>query len=131
MKTEDHEITFSHEKVQEFVQLMGDRNPIYQSIHKAKEYGFKTIPLPQAMPNIAYQWIEIPWNLQDPVIHRKQKCVLHQRMFIEERYRAVIKVTDQYERHNHFFIQQTLYLYDGNGLLCFEGISDLVAGGLS
>lgn len=54
------------------------------------------------MPNIAYQWIEIPWNLQDPVIHRKQKCVLHQRMFIEERYRAVIKVTDQYERHHHF-----------------------------
>ncbi|SDM75052.1 N-terminal half of MaoC dehydratase [Fictibacillus solisalsi] len=131
MRTKDHEIMFSSEKVQEFVQLTGERNPIYQSIDKAKEYGFKTIPLPPAMPNIVYQWIEIPWKLEHPVILRKQNCVLHQRMFIGERYRAVVKVTDQNKRQHHFFVQQTLCIYNRDGQLCFEGISDLIAGGLS
>ncbi|MFF2448246.1 hypothetical protein ACFVSW_14195 [Neobacillus sp. NPDC058068] len=38
MKTDKHEIIFSKEDVQQFVQLIGDRNPIYQSAERAKAY---------------------------------------------------------------------------------------------
>ena len=52
-------------------------------------------------------------------------------MYIEEIYRAVVEVTDQYQRHNLTFMKQTLFLFNRDGKLCFEGISDLTLGGLS
>ncbi|WP_026565024.1 FAS1-like dehydratase domain-containing protein [Bacillus sp. UNC41MFS5] len=131
MKTKEHEIIFNKDDVKQFVQLIGDRNPIYQSSERAKDYGFETIPLPPTMPMIAYKWLETPWELKYPIIHRKQKCIQHQRMYIEEIYKAVVEVTDQYQRHNLTFMKQTLFLFNRDGKLCFEGISDLTLGGLS
>lgn len=131
MKTKEHEIIFNKEDVQQLVQLIGDRNPIYQSSESAKNYGFETIPLPPTMPMMAYKWLAPPWELQHPIIHRKQKCIQHQRMYIDEVYRAIVEVTDQFQRQNLTFIKQTLYLYNRDGKLCFEGISDLILGGLS
>ena len=131
MKTKEHEIIFNKEDVQQIVQLIGDRNPIYQSSERAKDYGFETIPLHPTMPMMAYKWIAPPWELQHPIIHRKQKCIQHQRMYIDEVYRAIVEVTDQFQRQNLTFIKQTLYLYNRDGKLCFEGISDLILGGLS
>lgn len=52
-------------------------------------------------------------------------------MYIDEVYRAIVEVTDQFQRQNLTFIKQTLYLYNRDGKLCFEGISDLILGGLS
>lgn len=57
MKTKEHEIIFNKEDVQQLVQLIGDRNPIYQSSERAKNYGFETIPLPPTMPMMAYKWL--------------------------------------------------------------------------
>ncbi|MEH7375969.1 FAS1-like dehydratase domain-containing protein [Neobacillus drentensis] len=131
MKTKEHEIIFNKEDVQQIVQLIGDLNPIYQSSERAKDYGFETIPLHPTMPMMAYKWIAPPWELQLPIIHRKQKCIQHQRMYIDEVYRAIVEVTDQFQRQNLTFIKQTLYLYNRDGKLCFEGISDLILGGLS
>ncbi|PGY07728.1 MaoC family dehydratase N-terminal domain-containing protein [Bacillus sp. AFS031507] len=131
MKTKEHEIIFNKEDVQQIVQLIGDLNPIYQSSERAKDYGFETIPLHPTMPMMAYKWIAPPWELQHPIIHRKQKCIQHQRMYIDEVYRAIVEVTDQFQRQNLTFIKQTLYLYNRDGKLCFEGISDLILGGLS
>jgi hypothetical protein len=71
MKTKEHEIIFNKDDVQQFVQLIGDRNPIYQSSERAKDYSFETIPLPPTMPMIAYKWLETPWELKHPIIHRK------------------------------------------------------------
>lgn len=93
--------------------------------------GLETIPLPPTMPMMAYKWLAPPWELQHPIIHRKQKCIQHQRMYIDEVYRAIVEVTDQFQRQNLTFIKQTLYLYNRDGKLCFEGISDLILGGLS
>jgi hypothetical protein len=131
MKTKEQGITFNKEDVQQFVQLIDDRNPIYKSLERAKEYGFETIPLPPTMPMMAYKWLDLPWELQQPIIHRKQKCIQHQRIYIDEIYRAIVEVTDPVQRQNLTFIKQTLYLYNKDGKLCFEGVSDLIVGGLS
>lgn len=131
MKTKEQEIIFTIEDVQQFVQLMDDRSPIYQSLEKAKEAGLKTIPLPPTMPMIAYKWLDIPWELQQPLIHRKQKCIHHQKMYINECYRAIVKVSKPVQRQNLTFIKQTLSLANEDGELCFEGMSDLIVGGLS
>jgi len=131
MITNEHEIIFIKEDVQQIVQLIGDRNPIYQSSERAKDFGFKTIPLHPTMPMLAYKWLASAWELKHPIIHRKQKCIQHKRMYIDEVYRAIVEVTDQFQRQNLTFIKQTLYLYNRDGKLCFEGISDLILGGLA
>jgi acyl dehydratase len=131
MKTKEYEIIFTQEDVQQFIQLIGDHNPIYQSAERAKAYGFETIPLPPTMPMIAYKWVETPWEFQPPIIHRKQKCIQHERMYIDEIYRAIVEVTDPIQRQKLTFIKQTLYLYNRDGKLYFEGIADLIVGGLS
>ena len=131
MKTKEHEIIFNADDVEQFVKLIGDRNPIYQSSERAKDYGFERLPLPPTMPMMAYKWFETNWELQYSVIHRKQKCILHQRLYVDEIYRAIVEVTDQSQRHNLTFMKQTLYLYNKDEKLCFEGISDLILGGMS
>jgi hypothetical protein len=131
MKTKEYEIMFTQEDVQQFVQLIGDQNLIYQSPERAKDYGLETIPLPPTMPMMAYKWIETPWELQEPIVHRKQKCIQHQRMYMDEIYRAIVEVTDPFQRQKLTFIKQTLYLYNNDGQLCFEGVSDLILGGLT
>lgn len=131
MKTKEYEIMFTQEDVQQFLQLIGDQNLIYQSPERAKEYGLETIPLPPTMPMMAYKWIETPWELQQPIVHRKQKCIQHQRMYMDEIYRAIVEVTDPFQRQKHTFIKQTLNLYNNDGQLCFEGVSDLILGGLT
>ncbi|WP_110928108.1 MaoC family dehydratase [Bacillus massiliglaciei] len=130
MKTKEYEIIFTQEDVLQFIQLIGDQNSIYLSAEGAKDYGFETIPLPPTMPMMAYKWFETPWELQQPSIHRKQKCTLHQIMYINEIYRAVVEVTNSFQRQKLTFIKQTLYLYNNDGQLCFEGVSDLILGGL-
>lgn len=55
----------------------------------------------------------------------------HQRMYIGEIYRAIVEVTNPFQRQNLTFIKQTLYLYRNDGQLCFEGVSDLILGGLT
>jgi len=131
MKMKKHEIIFNEADVEQFVKLIGDRNPIYQSLERAKDYGFERIPLPQAMPMMAYKWFETKWELPYSIIHRKQKCILHQRMYVDEIYHAIVEVTDQSKRHNLTFMKQILYLYNSDEKLCFEGISDLVLEDLS
>lgn len=52
-------------------------------------------------------------------------------MYIDEIYRAIVEVTEPFQRQNFTFIKQTLYLYNDEGQLCFEGESDLILGGLT
>ncbi|KAB2336257.1 MaoC family dehydratase [Cytobacillus depressus] len=130
MKSEEADIIFNMEEVQQFVQLLGDQNPIYQSIKTAKTNGFQSIPLPPTMPMIAYKRIKTPWQLQHPVIHRKQHCTNYHTMYINQTYHAFVKLEDQYQRKQFTFIQQSLYLYDQDRILCFKGTSQLITGGL-
>jgi hypothetical protein len=52
-------------------------------------------------------------------------------MYIDEIYRAIVEVTDPIQRQKLTFIKQTLFLYNRDGKLYFEGIADLIVGGLS
>ncbi|MFY4775849.1 FAS1-like dehydratase domain-containing protein [Metabacillus sp. RGM 3146] len=130
MKTEAQEILFTDKDVLSYVQALGDRNPVYQSAEQALQHGYKHIPLPPLMPVISYQRISVPWELQAPVIHREQQCTLYQVMFSNEKYKAVISLSDQRKHGDYFFVRQTLHLYDLDGHLCFTGVSSLVAGGI-
>ncbi|AIM16518.1 MULTISPECIES: MaoC family dehydratase [Neobacillus] len=131
MKLKEFKVSFTQEDVRRFVQLIGDQNAIYQCPERVQGYHFEKTPLPPTMPMIAYKWLEIPWELQQPIIHRKQKCTQHQRMYIDEIYRAIVEVTEPFQRQNFTFIKQTLYLYNDEGQLCFEGESDLILEGLT
>ncbi|MBY0121434.1 MaoC family dehydratase [Bacillus sp. S/N-304-OC-R1] len=130
MISEEIEVVFSKEDVQQFVQILGDPNPIYQSIEGAKSSGLPTIPLPPAMPAITYKWITAPWELKPPVIHRKQECRIEQPMFIDQKYKAVVTLDRNDVRGENTFVQQSLKIFDLEGKLYFQGISHLIAGGV-
>ena len=128
MKTKEASFVFHKEQVQKYVQLLSDSNPIYESAESARKFGLQTIPIPPAMPMTVYQSFEIPWIMKPPVIHRKQQCIIHQQMFIDETYTGFITLTDMIIRKEYTFSKQTLFLYDTTGNLCFSGISNIVSG---
>lgn len=130
MKTEAQTVRFHQEEVQQYIRILGDLNPIYESKENARNDGFRTIPIPPAMPMTAYRFFDIPWKMQPPVIHRKQQCLNHQQMYIDEEYRGFIELSDVNTRKGFTFSKQTLFLYDEAGNLCFSGISHLVSGEL-
>jgi acyl dehydratase len=128
MKSNMYPLLFKEADVQQFVQAVGDQNPIYLSSERAQSHGYKTIPLPPTMPMIAYKLIETPWKLKSPIIHRKQQCEYHRVMYINQTYQGFIILKNQLRRHNLTFINQTLQIYDSSETLCFSGTTHLVAG---
>jgi len=130
VKTEKQSFIFQKEQVQEYVQMLGDLNPAYESETMAQKLGFQTIPIPPSMPMTLYKSFEIPWTLQAPVILRKQQCINHRKMYIDETYTGFISLSDVKVKKGHTFSKQTLFLYDEEEKLCFSGISQIVSGEL-
>ncbi|WP_318502497.1 MaoC family dehydratase [Bacillus sp. T3] len=131
MKTESIEIVFREQDVRQYIKVTDDRNPIYTNIESAQSNGHQTIPLPPTMPMIAYKWIEIPWTLKEPLIHRSQECIHHQTMYINTPYFAQVLLKEKTMRKNYQVVNQILRIVDCDQVLCFEGISQLIAGDLS
>ncbi|MEH6943820.1 FAS1-like dehydratase domain-containing protein [Bacillus sp. JJ722] len=130
MKTKQHNITFNQSEILQFVEAIEDYNPIYRSKELANMYGFETIPLPPTMPVIAYQWIDLPRKLPQPIIHRKQHNTTHRLMFMDVTYVADISLLNYRSRHNQAFVEQVLNVYTSNQILCFSSVTYLVCGGL-
>jgi len=130
VKTEQQSFIFQREQVQKYVQMLGDLNPVYDNEESARQLGFRTIPLPPVMPMTLYKSFEIPWTIQAPVILRKQQCINHIKMYIDEVYTGFISLSDVKVRKGHTFSKQTLFLYNLEGDLCFSGISQLISGEL-
>ena len=130
MKTEKQSFIFQKKQVQEYVQMLGDSNPAYESEATAQKLGFQSIPIPPAMPMTLYRSFEIPWTLQAPVFLRKQWCIHHTKMYIDEVYTGFISLSDVKVKKGHTFSKQTLFLYNEEGYLCFSGISQIVSGEL-
>lgn len=128
MKTNIYEIAFRDCDVWQFVKVTDDWNPIYESINHAQEYGFHTIPLPPTMPMIAYQYIEIPWTLKEPLIHRSQECISNKRMYIDQPYFAQVSLEEQAFRKKQGIVKQILQIKDHDENLCFRAISTLLVG---
>ena len=131
MKTEKRSFTFCKEQVQQYIQMLSDPNPIYDSESIAQQLELRTIPIPPVMPMTLYQSFTIPWTLQAPVILRKQRCIHHKKMYIDEVYTGFISLSDVKVRKRHTFSTETLFLYNKEGELCFSGISQLVSGELT
>lgn len=130
MNSTEQIIIFDRKDVQMFAQLIGDSNPIYKDIKSAKEYGFTTIPLPPTMPMIAYKWVKTPWQFQAPLIHRKQQGISYESMYIDVPYSAIVNLHVASKRKKFMLIEQTMLLYNDEDVLCFKGISNLIAGGM-
>lgn len=128
MKTKKQSIIFYKEEVHKYVHMLSDPNPIYESEDIAKQYGYKTIPIPPIMPVIIHHLFDIPWTMQSPVILRKQVFTIHENMYIDERYTGVISLTDIRSRKEQTFSKETLSLYNAEGILCFRAISQLISG---
>jgi len=128
MKTNEQSFIFHKEEVQKYVNTLSDPNPIYVSEVNAKQYGYKTIPIPPIMPVTVYHLIDIPWTMQSPVILRKQRCTMHVQMYIGETYTGFISLTDIKTRKEQTFSKETLSLYNTEGILCFQAISQLLSG---
>ncbi|WP_147534665.1 FAS1-like dehydratase domain-containing protein [Bacillus marasmi] len=130
MRTEEVRVTFKTSDVSEFIKVMDERNPIYESVEKAQSYGFTSIPLPPTMPLIVYKQLDIPWTLTEPVIHRNQECKYHHQMYINQTYTASIRLDEQIDRKSYCIIKHSLLLFDDQQNLCFEGIYQIVCGGV-
>lgn len=128
MKTSTKLIVFTEKDVLRYCEAIGDESKIYQSEQYAKAQGLKTIPLPLTMPLVMYQLFTIPWRKEGLLIHRKQKCLTYQRMFIGEEYAGYLALTDDTSRKSYIFRRETLYIHDRSGNLCFEGTSNIVLG---
>ena len=74
MKTEKQSFIFRKKQVQQYIQKLGDSNPVYESETNAQKLGFQTIPISPAMPMTLYKSFAIPWMLQAPVILRNSSA---------------------------------------------------------
>lgn len=128
MKTKEQSFIFHKEEVLKYVHMLQDPNPIYESEDIAKQYGYRTIPIPPIMPVTAYHLFDIPWTMQSPVILRKQRCTMHEQMYIGERYTGFISLTNIRNRKEQTFSNEILSLYNAEGILCFRAISQLLSG---
>lgn len=53
---EPYHFTVERGKIKEFVQAIGDNNPIYYSVEKAQEAGFRDVPIPPTFPTVIDMW---------------------------------------------------------------------------
>ena len=83
------------------------------------------------MPMTVYQLFDIPWSMQSPVILRKQQCIMHEKMYIDEGYTGFISLSDIRVRSERTFSKETLVIYNAKGILCFHAISQLISGAVS
>lgn len=115
MNSEEKVVLFTKEQSFLYQQLMGQTN---------KECALTLHP---TLPMIAYQWLDIPWKLHPPVIHRKQQCTMHIPMFADKTYKAVVTLDKHYSKNNFIFSNQTLHITTLNGNPCFTGTMQLVS----
>lgn len=130
MKTAIESVVFTKANVIQYCEAIGEENRLYYCEKYAQSLGLRTIPLPPAMPLIMYQSFHIPWQTEGTMVHRKQTCHMHRRMFIGGKYSGYITLSDVVTRRNYTFSKQTLFITDHEGALCFEGEFHLVTGEL-
>ncbi|WLR51642.1 MaoC family dehydratase N-terminal domain-containing protein [Bacillus tianshenii] len=54
--------TIERGKIAEFVQAIGDSNPVYTDIETAREEGFRDIPIPPTFPTVVEMWAGIDFE---------------------------------------------------------------------
>lgn len=128
MKTAKQSIVFTKADVWTYCEAIGEHHPLYDNEQYAKDAGLVTMPLPPTMPVIVYKLLTIPWAKTGVMIHRKQRCIIYERMFINRKYTAYASVTDAVVKKGYTFQTETLFIHNERGELCFESMSDLVYG---
>lgn len=64
-------------KIREFVQAIGDKNPLYTSEEAAKEKGFKTIPVPPTFATVVDMWGGLDFDALVAALEVNPLQVLH------------------------------------------------------
>lgn len=64
-------------KIKEFAIAIGDNNPIYYDVEKAKEQGFRDIPIPPTFPTVIEMWSGLDFETLIQELELNPLMVLH------------------------------------------------------
>jgi acyl dehydratase len=110
--------TIERGKIREFAQAIGDPNPIYHDIERAKEEGFKDIPIPPTFPTVMEMWGGLDFDglirlLQlDPlrVLHGEQSYEYLQDVCANETLHATLHLKQTIDKPTmKIFVLETTY----------------------
>ncbi|MFX3630819.1 MAG: MaoC family dehydratase N-terminal domain-containing protein [Ectobacillus sp.] len=122
-------MTVSKQQVIDYAKAIGEQNPVYFSIEAARKLGYRTIPIPPALPIIFYRFFAIPWGKGKIWIHRSQRFTYKRQLYIDEPYECFIALEAVKERSGHSLYEQSLKGYNIRKELCFVCNTILVEGG--
>jgi hypothetical protein len=88
-----HTFTIERGKIKEFVMAIGDNNPIYYDVEKAREQGHKDIPIPPTFPTVIEMWSGLDFETLIQQLELDPLKVLHGEQ--EYQYLADICAGDQ------------------------------------
>lgn len=121
-------------KIREFVQAIGDENPIYIDEEVAKQHGLKTIPIPKTFPTVIEMWSGVDFDQLIETLKLKKERVLHAKQsyeYINTVYAGDIvwletKVVDEYKKKALTFIELETIFENEKGELLMKAHSLIV-----
>jgi len=125
-KFEEHSFTVERGKVREFVQAIGDDNPIYTDRDAAKAAGYKDVIAPPTFLTVMDNWAGPDFETRcheleiDPlkVLHGEQGYEYFREIYPGDDLTATVEVTDVYEKEGRsgrmvFIVMTKEYKRDG------------------
>ncbi|RDI43228.1 FAS1-like dehydratase domain-containing protein [Falsibacillus pallidus] len=77
LKTQEFSFTIERGKIKEFVQAIGDRNPIYHELTAALEQGYEDIPIPPTFATVIEMWAGLDFEKLIELLQLNPLNVLH------------------------------------------------------
>jgi len=118
--------TVERGKIKEFAMAIGDDNPIYYDVEKAKEQGFRDIPIPPTFPTVMEMWSGLDFETLireldlDPlmVLHGEQEYEYLEDICAGDEITCTAKVISHVEKRRMTFITiENLFSRDGKIVL--------------
>lgn len=94
-RTERIELTLTRELIKNYALAIHEDNPIYFDQQAAIAAGYSDVVAPITMPIIFWQYIDVPWLKNIPVvIHGKQNFSYHEPLIANRTYHCDIQLTN-------------------------------------
>ena len=94
-KTDLVELTLTYEFIANYASSIHEVNPIYFNKQAAINAGFSDVVAPITMPIIFWQYIDVPWLKNIPVvIHGKQNFSYKEPLLANQTYHCEIQLTN-------------------------------------
>lgn len=122
-------------KIREFVQAIGDDNPLYVSQNTAKERGYQDVPVPLTFATVVDMWGDLDFFKQIEVLNLNLLKVLHGEqeyeyfgdMYPGDTLTVHVRVTDTTVKHGssggmNLFTLESSYKKDGETVLIARSV---------